>query len=32
MLQGMVVAHSRFRRDAIRLTGMHVDSPEYETG
>ena len=30
MLQGMVVAHSLFRRDAVRFTGMHVDSPEYQ--
>jgi TetR/AcrR family transcriptional regulator len=30
MLQGMVVAHSLFRRDAARLTGMHVDSREYK--
>lgn len=30
MLQGMVVAHSLFRRDAVRFTGMHVDTPEYQ--
>lgn len=30
MLQGMVVAHSLFRRDAVRFTGMYVDSTEYQ--
>jgi AcrR family transcriptional regulator len=30
MLQGMVVAHTLFRRDAIRFTGMNVDSAEYQ--
>ena len=29
MLQGMVVCHSLFRRDAIRFTGMDLDSPDY---
>jgi AcrR family transcriptional regulator len=31
MLQGMVISHALFRRDAIRLTGMDIDSPEYRT-
>ena len=29
MLQGMVISHALFRRDAIRFTGMDLDSPEY---